>query len=144
MRLSVKGTHYKFVSSIPTRYRIPKYLNLQRSRVCLGNRNFNQSKLIFDEEAFEYSLDISLSRGKINIRERLTRKKHDGFNDNLTIEYCLKAENISFRDISVVVQKATESQNYKPEEIIKRANRIIPEDIPKITILPSSLCIQYY
>ncbi len=75
--------------------------------------------------------------GKIVVaieKERLTRKKHDGFNDNLTIEYCLNAENISFRDISLVVQEATESQNYKPEEVVKRANRTIPEDIPKITI----------
>ena len=67
-------------------------------------------------------------------KERLTRKKHDGFNDNLTIEYCLNAENITFDDVDLIVQEDTCNPEYKPEEIQKRAGRIIPDNIPKITI----------
>lgn len=37
-------------------------------------------------------------------KERLTRRKHDGSNDSAAIEYCLAAEGISLKDISVIVQ----------------------------------------
>jgi carbamoyltransferase len=41
-------------------------------------------------------------------KERLTRRKHDGYNDSLSIEYCLNAEGIKFRDLSLVVQNTWE------------------------------------
>lgn len=37
-------------------------------------------------------------------KERITRKKHDGGNDRLAIQYCLDAERISLNDITLTVQ----------------------------------------
>jgi carbamoyltransferase len=37
-------------------------------------------------------------------KERITRHKHDGYNDNLSIQYCLDAEGITLDDISLIVQ----------------------------------------
>jgi carbamoyltransferase len=37
-------------------------------------------------------------------KERLTRSKHDGANDTLTVQYCLDAAGITIEDISLVVQ----------------------------------------
>jgi carbamoyltransferase len=50
---------------------------------------------------------VLLKDGKICFaieKERITRIKHDGGNDNLAIQYCLDAEGISLEDITVVVQ----------------------------------------
>ena len=67
-------------------------------------------------------------------KERITRLKHDGFNDNLTIDYCLKAEGIDFEDLDLIVQENTSNEVLKPEEITKRSNRQIPTNIPIVTI----------
>lgn len=37
-------------------------------------------------------------------KERLTRVKHDGLNDNSTVQYCLETEGIGVEDLSVIVQ----------------------------------------
>jgi carbamoyltransferase len=39
-------------------------------------------------------------------KERLTRVKHDGGNDNHTVKYCLDAAGISIDDVDLVVQNA--------------------------------------
>jgi carbamoyltransferase len=39
-------------------------------------------------------------------KERVSRVKHDGFNDSAAIRYCLKSEGISLDDVSVTVQNA--------------------------------------
>ena len=39
-------------------------------------------------------------------KERLTRKKHDGGNDSLTVQYCLDYAGIPINDLSLVVQAA--------------------------------------
>jgi predicted NodU family carbamoyl transferase len=39
-------------------------------------------------------------------KERLTRKKHDGYNDTEAINYCLKAAGITLRDVALVVQNS--------------------------------------
>src|SRR5580698_2930002 len=39
-------------------------------------------------------------------KERLTRIKHDGHNDNAAISYCLEAAGIELKDVAVVVQNA--------------------------------------
>ncbi|KAA2215787.1 carbamoyltransferase C-terminal domain-containing protein [Maribacter flavus] len=39
-------------------------------------------------------------------KERITRVKHDGGNDKLTMKYCLDAEGISLKDVDVIVQNA--------------------------------------
>jgi len=78
-----------------------------------------------------------LKDGKIIVaieKERLTKRKHDGFNDNLTIQYCLDAAGITFKDIDLVVEESTTNSILKPDEITKRANRIIPKDIQTVVI----------
>lgn len=39
-------------------------------------------------------------------KERITRKKHDGYNDTDSITYCLKAEGITLDDLDLIVQSA--------------------------------------
>ena len=48
-------------------------------------------------------------------KERLSRIKHDGGNDSLTVQYCLDAAGITIDDLSLVVQCA----NFEKEEIQK-------------------------
>lgn len=75
--------------------------------------------------------------GKIIVaieKERLTRKKHDGFNDNLTVQYCLDAAGITFNDISLVVEKNTVNMSHDAEAEKLKKGRIIPEYIDRITI----------
>jgi carbamoyltransferase len=52
---------------------------------------------------------VLLKDGRVCVgieKERLSRIKHDGGNDNLAIQYCLDAEGIALKDISLVVQCA--------------------------------------
>lgn len=59
-----------------------------------------------------------LKDGKIIVaieKERLTRKKHDGGNDLLTVQYCLDHAGITVDDLSLVVQSA----NFEKESIRK-------------------------
>lgn len=75
--------------------------------------------------------------GKIIVaieKERLTRKKHDGYNDNLTVQYCLDAAGISFKDISIVVEKNTVNMKHDAEAEELRKGRIIPDGIQKVSI----------
>lgn len=75
--------------------------------------------------------------GKIIVaieKERLTRKKHDGFNDNLTIQYCLDAAGITFCDISLIVEKNTVNMAHDADTEELRKGRIIPDDIPRVRI----------
>lgn len=37
-------------------------------------------------------------------KERITRRKHDGYNDTDAIQYCLDAEGITLKDVSLIVQ----------------------------------------
>lgn len=67
-------------------------------------------------------------------KERITRKKHDGYNDNLTIQYCLDAEGITFDDITLVVEKNTVNLAHDTEGEELKKGRIIPSHIPKVTI----------
>ncbi len=39
-------------------------------------------------------------------KERITRRKHDGGNDTAAIRYCLEAEGINLKDVSLIVQNA--------------------------------------
>ena len=48
-----------------------------------------------------------LKNGKVIVaieKERITRTKHDGSNDNAAIQYCLEASGINFNDLSLIVQ----------------------------------------
>ncbi len=68
-------------------------------------------------------------------KERLTRKKHDGGNDALTVQYCLDAAGITVNDLSLVVQAA----NFEKDEIQKhlyRGKRLFAQDcaVPFVSI----------
>jgi carbamoyltransferase len=68
-------------------------------------------------------------------KERLTRRKHDGGNDLLAVQYCLDAAGIKPEDLSLVVQAA----NFEKEEIKKHkysGKRLFEEDcsVPFVTI----------
>lgn len=79
-----------------------------------------------------------LKDGKILVateKERISRIKHDGGNDSLTVQYCLDAAGISINDLSLVVQCA----NFEKDEIQKdryKGPRLFPGDcaIPFVTI----------
>jgi carbamoyltransferase len=52
-------------------------------------------------------------------KERLSRKKHDGFNDDLTIDYCLISAGITMDDVDLIVEESTlASPELKPFEKI--------------------------
>ena len=61
-------------------------------------------------------------------KERITGRKHDGFNDTDAILYCLEKENISFSDLDLIVQNSQGGSF--PEQ------RLITEDcpVPVVTI----------
>lgn len=52
---------------------------------------------------------VLLKNGRVCVgieKERISRKKHDGGNDSLAIQYCLDAEGIALSDVALVVQCA--------------------------------------
>lgn len=66
-------------------------------------------------------------------KERITRKKHDGFNDKLTLEYCLEAEGITWRDVDLLVENNTKNR-FELEDQRLRLGREIPEFVPRVNI----------
>lgn len=77
-----------------------------------------------------------LKDGKIIVaieKERLTRIKHDGGNDSLTVQYCLDNAGITVDDLSLVVQCA----NFEKDEIKKdryKGQRLFPTDCPVLFV----------
>ena len=68
-------------------------------------------------------------------KERLSRIKHDGGNDYLTVEYCLNAAGISVNDLALVVQVA----NFEKDTIYPasfRGKRLFDDNcaVPFVTI----------
>jgi carbamoyltransferase len=79
-----------------------------------------------------------LKDGKICVaieKERLTRKKHDGGNDNIAIDYCLKAEGITIGDVDLIVQNANFG-SFKFGNDYFRGHRLFEDNInvPVVTI----------
>jgi len=66
-------------------------------------------------------------------KERLTRKKHDGFNDRDAIKYCLDAERIGAQDLALIVQNANFSMFSKGNTWF-RGPRDLPAGVPVVTI----------
>jgi carbamoyltransferase len=66
-------------------------------------------------------------------KERITRKKHDGFNDRLTLEYCLEAEGITWADVDLLVENNTKNR-FELEDQRLRLGREIPEFVPRVNI----------
>jgi len=77
-----------------------------------------------------------LKDGRIKVaieKERLTRYKHDGFNDTTAIQYCLEAEGIGLSDVSLIVQNANFGMFEYGSEWYRGA-RLITNDMPLVTI----------
>ncbi|OOV12983.1 carbamoyltransferase C-terminal domain-containing protein [Flavobacterium sp. LM4] len=79
---------------------------------------------------------VLLKDGRVCVgieKERLSRIKHDGGNDNLAIQYCLDAEGIELKDISLVVQCANfeipERNQYKGTRLFAEAKDLKIVDI---------------
>ena len=68
---------------------------------------------------------VLLKNGRVLVgieKERLSRIKHDGGNDSLTTEYCLKAAGIGLDEIDLVVQRMIDNRNVtvdKASQILK-------------------------
>ncbi|HEY9000093.1 MAG TPA: carbamoyltransferase C-terminal domain-containing protein [Mucilaginibacter sp.] len=67
-------------------------------------------------------------------KERLTRIKHDGGNDFLTVKYCLDYAGIELKDVSLIVQASNFENKIKPDQY--QGKRYFDADIaiPVITI----------
>lgn len=67
-------------------------------------------------------------------KERLTRRKHDGGNDLLTVQYCLDAAGITIADLSLVVQAANfEKESIRPGKY-QGPRPFAGQDIPVVSI----------
>jgi predicted NodU family carbamoyl transferase len=73
-----------------------------------------------------------LKDGKVEVaieKERLTGVKHDGGNDNATVQYCLKAAGIGLREVELVVQNANfhmfETSSGRAGRIVDDAHRVV-------------------
>lgn len=66
-------------------------------------------------------------------KERLSRIKHDGFNDNDTIQYCLDAAGIGYQDLSLIVEQNSFSPLFS-EQLTQRKNRVLPPMVPVVSI----------
>jgi carbamoyltransferase len=64
-------------------------------------------------------------------KERITRIKHDGGNDNAAVQYCLRAEGITLSDIEVVVQNANFDM-FERRNCGSRASPRIVEDAQRV------------
>jgi predicted NodU family carbamoyl transferase len=69
-------------------------------------------------------------------KERLTKIKHDGFNDTMAINYCLEAEGITVHDLDLVVQSAIWGGDFGNGNSFFRGNRPFTDDVqvPVVTI----------
>ncbi|PZR19602.1 MAG: transferase [Flavobacterium psychrophilum] len=74
---------------------------------------------------------VLLKDGRVCVaieKERLSRKKHDGGNDTLAIQYCLDTEGIELKDVALVVQCANfeipDRNQYKGKRIFSEAQDI--------------------
>ncbi|MFD2602883.1 carbamoyltransferase family protein [Flavobacterium suzhouense] len=87
---------------------------------------------------------VLLKDGRICVgieKERLSRKKHDGGNDTLAIQYCLDAEGITLEDVTLVVQCA----NFEiPKRNYYNGKRIFSEsNLPEVINISHHLAHAY-
>lgn len=62
-------------------------------------------------------------------KERLTRKKHDGINDDAAVRYCLEAEGITMKDLDLVVQCGHSPLYLKDYHLVRGfGKRLVDED----------------
>lgn len=66
-------------------------------------------------------------------KERITRVKHDGFNDSAAIVYCLDAAGINLSEVDLVVQNANFSMHKSGSDWF-HGPRILGKSVPTVTI----------
>jgi carbamoyltransferase len=66
-------------------------------------------------------------------KERITRRKHDGYNDSAAIEYCLNAAGIKMTDLTLIVQNSWSGMFEEGNEWFQ-GPRILDPAIPVVTI----------
>lgn len=66
-------------------------------------------------------------------KERITRYKHDGFNDTAAIRYCLDTEGIKLSDLTLIVQNANFGMFERGNNWF-RGKRLIEDGMPIVTI----------
>ena len=79
---------------------------------------------------------VLLADGEVAVaveKERLTRKKHDGFNDMATLRYCLDAAGIDWPDIVLFVENNTVNRHEVIDQRLRKG-RHIPEFVPRANI----------
>ena len=69
IRMSALGAYFKYTPLIPTKYRIPAFMNYQASRTRIGLSNFNQIKARVDSDGFSRATEIALARNMIKPEE---------------------------------------------------------------------------
>jgi hypothetical protein len=69
MRMSDCGARFKYSNSIPTKYRIPRFMKYQSSCMRVGLSKFNKIIARVDSEDFSKSIEISLVRNTIKPEE---------------------------------------------------------------------------
>ena len=69
IRMSALGAYFKYTPLIPTKYRIPTFMNYQASRTRIGLSNFNQIKARVDSDGFSRATEIALARNMIKPEE---------------------------------------------------------------------------
>ncbi|MFO0665286.1 MAG: carbamoyltransferase C-terminal domain-containing protein [Polyangiaceae bacterium] len=75
-------------------------------------------------------------------KERITRRKHDGGNDNAAIQYCLDAEGIELSDVALVVQNENFGMFHGGNTWYGEAPRIIA-DHPRVVSVSHHLAHAY-
>lgn len=79
---------------------------------------------------------VLLADGEVVVaveKERLTRKKHDGFNDMATLRYCLDAAGIDWSDVALFVENNTVNRHELTDQLLRKG-RHIPEFVPRANI----------
>ncbi|MGN6624286.1 MAG: glycosyltransferase family A protein [Candidatus Nitrosocosmicus sp.] len=65
MRVSAMGARFKYIDSIPSKYRIPIHMQNQSSRMRIGLNKFNQTKVRVDADGFSKAIEIAVVKGII-------------------------------------------------------------------------------
>src|ERR687896_1470727 len=106
IRMSAFGANFRYTSLIPTKYRIPSFMNYQASRTRIGPNNFNQIKARVDSDGFSKAIEIALARNTIKPEEipllkakfykRLANSMRRELEDELANELLNKAAQLEY------------------------------------------------
>jgi glycosyltransferase involved in cell wall biosynthesis len=106
MRMAALGANFKYTSLIPSKYRIPSFMEYQASRTRIGPNNFNQIKSRVDSDGFSKAIEIALARNVIKPEDipkikskfyrRLAQSMKREMENELANELLKKAEQLEY------------------------------------------------